>query len=168
MCFTQVTEHELVEMVGIDYSIRKMLDTKHLRDMTQLADRVRQVDRLKADIAITDKYNKKEKVAYVETNDNDQEFDIAYRDVEDCEVNGTELKPRPPYTCKLLRPSDGKNPVEAKNEKYGPKTYTFDVTKCDEIFDLLVADGQVVVPNGLKTPPLEQPKREVSVNIIIF
>jgi len=31
----------------------------------------------------------------------------------------------------------------------------FDVTKCDEIFDLLVADGQVAVPNSLKIPPLE-------------
>jgi len=54
----------------------------------------------------------------------------------------------------LLRLSDGKNLVEIKNEKYVPNTYTFYVTKCDEIFDLLVADGQVVVPNGLKTPPL--------------
>lgn len=34
-CFTQVPEHELVEMVvgGMDYSIRKKLDTHHLRDM---------------------------------------------------------------------------------------------------------------------------------------
>jgi len=41
-CFTQVPEHELVEMAagGLDYSIRKKLDTQHLRDMAQLADRV--------------------------------------------------------------------------------------------------------------------------------
>jgi len=34
-CFTQVPEHELVEMAagGLDYSIRKKLDTQHLRDM---------------------------------------------------------------------------------------------------------------------------------------
>jgi len=50
----------------------------------------------------------------------------------------------------LLRPPDGKNPIETKNEKYVTKTYTFDVAKFDEIFDLLVADGQVVVSNGLK------------------
>jgi len=55
----------------------------------------------------------------------------------------------------MLRPSDGNNPVETQNDKYTPKTYTFDVNKCDEIFDLLVADGQVAVPNGLKIPPLE-------------
>jgi hypothetical protein len=58
----------------------------------------------------------------------------------------------------LLRPFDGKNPVETKNEKYVPRTYTFDVTTCDEIFDLLVADGHMVVPKGLKIPPLEQRK----------
>ncbi|KAK2375667.1 hypothetical protein QL285_076544 [Trifolium repens] len=41
-CFTQVPEHELVEMAagGLDYSIRKKLDTQHIRDMAQLADRV--------------------------------------------------------------------------------------------------------------------------------
>lgn len=36
MCFTQVLEHDLVVMeVGcLHYSIRKKLDTQHLRDMT--------------------------------------------------------------------------------------------------------------------------------------
>jgi hypothetical protein len=52
-----------------------------------------------------------------------------------------------------------KNPAEQKNDKYVPKTYTFDVTKYDEIFDLLVVDGQVIGPKGLKTPPLEQRKK---------
>jgi hypothetical protein len=107
---------------------------------------------LRAEKARTHKY-KREKVAYIETNDSNQEFDIAFEDVENYEVNVAELKLGPPYTCKLLRPSDGKNHVETKNEKYISKAYTFDVTKCDEIFDLLVVDGQVVVPNGLKIPP---------------
>jgi len=41
-CFTQVPEHELVEMAagGVDYPFRKKLDSEYLRDMTQLADRV--------------------------------------------------------------------------------------------------------------------------------
>lgn len=45
MCFMQVPEHELVKMVtgGLDYSIRKKLNIQYLRDMSQLADRVRQV-----------------------------------------------------------------------------------------------------------------------------
>ncbi|KEH15319.1 hypothetical protein MTR_1388s0010, partial [Medicago truncatula] len=35
ICFTSVPEHELVEMAagGVDYSVRKKLDTQYLRDM---------------------------------------------------------------------------------------------------------------------------------------
>lgn len=61
----------------------------------------------------------------------------------------------------MLRPSNGENPVKpGKNEKYVTKTCTFYVIRCDEIFDLLVADGQVIVPKGLKTPPLKQRKKK--------
>ena len=35
----------------------------------------------------------------------------------------------------------------------------FGLNKCDDIFDLLVVDGQVAVPNDLKIPPLEQRKK---------
>jgi hypothetical protein len=150
-CFTQIPEHELVEMAagGLDYSIRKKLDTQYLRDMSQLADRVRQVERLKAEKARTSKFQKKEKIAYIETYDSDNDYDIDYGDVQGNEIDVAELKPGPPYTCKLLRPSNGKNPVEPKNDKYVAKTYTFDITKCDEIFYLLVADGQIILPKGL-------------------
>lgn len=64
--FTQVAEHELVELTtgGLDYSIRKKLDTQYLRDMAQLADRVQQVERLKAKKDRTSKFSKK-KITYV-------------------------------------------------------------------------------------------------------
>jgi len=44
-CFTVEPEHELVEMAagGLDYSVRKKLDTQYLRDMAQLANTVYQV-----------------------------------------------------------------------------------------------------------------------------
>lgn len=70
-----------------------------------------------------------------------------------------ELKPQPPYICKLLKPLDKKIQVEPKNDKFVAKMYTFDVTKSDEIFDLLVTDGQITVPRGLKTTPLEKRKK---------
>lgn len=66
-----------------------------------------------------------------------------------------ELKPGPSYKCKFLFPAKGKNPVE-ENARFPTKTYTFDITKCDEIFDVLVKDGQILVPPGAKLPPLEQ------------
>ncbi|XP_058724676.1 uncharacterized protein LOC131596119, partial [Vicia villosa] len=145
---------EAVDDYLLDYSIRKKLDT--LRDMAQLADRVRQVERLKAEKARVSKYHKKEKIAYVTTNEFDSDSDSEY---EEGEVNVAELKLGPPYICKLLKPSKDKNPIESKNEKFSSKTYSFDITKCDEIFNLLVTDGQIIVPPGLKNPPLEQKKK---------
>lgn len=70
--------------------------------MVQLADKVQQVERLKAEKARTSKYHKKEKVAYVETNDTNQDFDIVYDYVEEGEVNVAELKSGPPYVCKHI------------------------------------------------------------------
>ncbi|KEH41558.1 hypothetical protein MTR_1g052285 [Medicago truncatula] len=118
-----------------------------------------QVERLKAEKARRNRFPKKEKVAYVDTGDSDPEFDWGSDTVEDNEINLAELKDGPPYTCKLLRPSNGKNHEEPKNDKYPPKTYTFDVSKCEEIFDLLVTDGIILVPENMKLPPFERRKK---------
>jgi len=98
-----VPEHELVEMAagGLDYSVRKKLDTQYLRDMAQLADRVRQVECLKAEKARTNRFPKKEKVAYVNAGDSDSEFDWGLDTIKDSEVHLAEIKDEPPYTCKL-------------------------------------------------------------------
>lgn len=125
---------------GLDYSIRKKLDTQYLRHMIQLVDRVLQVERLKVEKAKTNKYHKKEKAAYVEIDE--YLLDLGDEYVEESEVNVPELKPGPPYLCKLLKPSNEKNLVESnKNDKFVTKTYTFDINKYDEIFDLLVNCG---------------------------
>ncbi|XP_050909200.1 uncharacterized protein LOC127122971 [Lathyrus oleraceus] len=112
---------------------------------------------LKAEKSKADRYHKKEKVSHITVegvSSDDEEI------VNRSEVNVAELKPGPPYVCKFLKPSNGKNLVEPeKTEKYVAKTYTLDVSKCDEIFDLLVKDGQIIVPRGLKDPPLEQKKK---------
>lgn len=61
ICFTQVPEHGLVELAagGLDYSIRNKLDMQYFREMALLADRFRQVERLKAEKDMMDKYHKK-------------------------------------------------------------------------------------------------------------
>ncbi|PNX60166.1 hypothetical protein L195_g051787, partial [Trifolium pratense] len=101
-CFTQVPEHELVEMAagGLDYSIRKKLDTQYLRDMSQLADRVRQIERLKAEKARNSKFQKKKEIGFIDSYDNeiDYEIDDEYLEFEDSDINVAELKPGPPYT----------------------------------------------------------------------
>ena len=60
----------------------------------------------------------------------------------------------------MLKPSNGKDPKEPKNDRFVSKTYTFDVIKCDEIFDLLVNEGIMIVPKGLKLPPIEQRQKK--------
>lgn len=127
--------------------------------MAQLADRVRQVERLKAKKSRVSK-GKKECVAYVDMEDQNLISKVELGHIEEFEVDVAELKPSPPYVCKLLTPASGNNPSEPKeNDKFPKKTYTFDVTKCGEIFYLLVADGQVLVPLAAKVPPLEQRKK---------
>src|SRR4051812_43270274 len=128
--------------------------------MAQLADRVRQVKRLKAEKARANENYKKERMAYAEAEDVEIEaFDDSYG-FDEVKIDLAELKEAPPYSCKLLTPSNGKNPVEPdKSDKFPKKTYTFDVTKCDKIFDLLVKDGLMIVPPNFKIPLLEQRKK---------
>lgn len=114
---------------------------------------------MKVEKAIANK-SKKERVAYVDLEDNNLASDVEYNHVDEIEVDVAELKPGPPYVCKLLTLANGKNPSEpGKNDKFPKRTYTFDVTKCDEIFDLLVANGQVLVPLGVEVPLLEQKRK---------
>ncbi|XP_050909573.1 uncharacterized protein LOC127123394 [Lathyrus oleraceus] len=81
--------NRLVEMAarGLNYSIRKKLDTQYLRDMAQLADRVRQVERLKAEKARANKNYKKERVAYVEFEDGESEISNDPYGLEEFEVD---------------------------------------------------------------------------------
>ena len=116
--------------------------------MAQLADRVRQVERLKAEKAKATKTHKRERIAYVEMDDEDPETFDEIITVEESEVDLAELKQGPPYSCKLLVPSSGKNPTgpERANDRFPKKTYSFAITKCAEIFDLLAIDGQMLIP----------------------
>lgn len=114
---------------------------------------------MKIENARANKNNRKDRVAYVKLGTNEPEMFGEKVDFDEVEVDLAELKQGPPYSCKVITPSSGKNPVEAyKDPKFLKKTFTFHVTKCDEIFDLLIKDGQMIVPSGAKIPPLEQRK----------
>ncbi|XP_050908716.1 uncharacterized protein LOC127122419 [Lathyrus oleraceus] len=131
--------------------------------MAQLADRVRQVEHLKAEKTITNKNNRKDRIAYVELGNEEPETFGEQVNFNEGEIDLAELKQGTPYSCKVLTPSSGKNPVEPNKDARFPKNiYTFDVTKCDKIFNLLIKDGQMIVPHGAKIPPLEQRKKRGS------
>lgn len=89
-----MSEHELVEMVvsGLDYSIRKKLDTQYLRDMAQLPDRVRKVEHLKVEKARATKNNRRERVAYVDIDEDDQETNSDPLGFDEREIDFAELK----------------------------------------------------------------------------
>ena len=149
-CFTQVPEHELVQMVagGLDYSIGKKIDPTYVKIMSHLADRVRQLKCLRLE-KVRHAKAKKEKVAFVNFDDIYPIYEADYASPTEVEVEMGEMKVGSSYECKLLFPSKGKNLVE-NNPKFPTKTYTFDVTRCEEIFDLLVKDGHILVPLGAK------------------
>ncbi|XP_050891463.1 uncharacterized protein LOC127096981 [Lathyrus oleraceus] len=152
---------------GLDYSIRKKLDTQYLRDMSQLADRVRQVEQLKAEKARANKNNRKDRIAYVELGNDKPETFGEQVDFNEGEIDLAELKQGPLYSCKFLTPSSGKNSIEPdKDARFPKKIYTFGVTKCDKIFDLLVIGGQMIVPPRAKILPLEQRKKEGFLDLV--
>ena len=62
-----------------------------------------------------------------------------------------ELKPGPPYVCSCLQPRETEENV--RNSK---KSYSFDVNKADQIFDILLKDKQLVLSEGHKFPNAEQ------------
>ena len=114
---------------------------------------VRQVERLKVEKARANKSHRKERVAYIEVEEDEQETYTELLDFQEVEVDLAELKQGPPYPYKVLAPSNGKNHVEPeKNDKFPKKSYTLDVTKWEKIFNLLVKDGQMIVPPGAKIP----------------
>lgn len=85
--------------------------------MAQLVDRLRWVERLKADKDRTNKCHKKDNFTYIETDDYISDVGDNYS--EKGEVYVAELNPWPPYVCKLLKPSNENNPIETnKNEKF--------------------------------------------------
>ena len=99
-------EHELVRMAiaGLDFSIRKKLANQQVRDMTQLADRIRRTNQINYDKERNKRYDKsrREKITYVEEyRDNDNFINYQHLDVnqEEDEICVTKLQPGPPYTC---------------------------------------------------------------------
>ena len=147
---------------GLDYSIRKKFDPQSITDMSQLADKVCYVERLKTEKARVSKDHRKGKTAYVDTEDYSIEFEDKY--MEEGEVNMAELKDGPPYACNPIRSSKGKMFEGPKNDNINTKTYTFYVSICDKIFDVLVSHGKVIVPPCTKDPPLEQKKRFLQIS----
>ncbi|XP_058741295.1 uncharacterized protein LOC131613663 [Vicia villosa] len=108
-CFMQVPEHELVQMAagGLDYSIRKKIDPTFVKSMSQLADRVRHLERLRLEkVRHTKAKAKKEKVAYVDYDDTYPIYEADYISPTEAEIDLAEMKPGPTDLVKKLLQED--------------------------------------------------------------
>ncbi|XP_050897202.1 uncharacterized protein LOC127104023 [Lathyrus oleraceus] len=99
-CFTQVPEHELVQIAagGLDYSIRKKIDLTFIKSMSQLADRVRHLERLRLEKVRHSKV-KKEKIPFVDYDATYPIYDTGYASSTELEINVVELNPGSAYEC---------------------------------------------------------------------
>ena len=159
-CFTPIPESEMVKMVanGLDFNIRKKLVNQQFLDLTQLAEKVRQIEQLKAKKERIErtklrKVFRKEQVNFVEMESEEDEDDFESNEINLAEIRAAELQAGPPYVCASLRPMKGKEKTNTGN-----KSYSFDITKVDQIFDVLLQDKQIVLPEGKKMPSAEEIK----------
>ena len=105
--------------------------------MTQLAERVRRIEQIKYEKERHKRFDKggREKFAYLKAyKDNDNSINYQHLDVnqEEDEICMAELQPRPPYTCQMLKLDE--------KQKFSNLKYSFDITKADKIFDVLLKD----------------------------
>ncbi|RYR73677.1 hypothetical protein Ahy_A02g008141 [Arachis hypogaea] len=68
----------------------------------------------------------------------DEEFDF------ETEVDLAELKKRPPYVCSLLKKISNVDKSNDSKHK-GGKKYSFDISKSDQIFDIIFPEGRTLL-----------------------
>ncbi|XP_016173213.1 uncharacterized protein LOC107615681 [Arachis ipaensis] len=150
-CYVSLPENEIVKIatMGLGFYIRRKLLNVHIPDLAHLAEKVQQTELMKKE---KEKYrseqrlkskpfSRKEKVAYVTMESSEEEFDF------ETEIDLAELKKGPPYVCSLLKKlpnSEKSNESKLKNRK----KYSFDISKSDKIFDVLLKDKQLILPEG--------------------
>ncbi|RYR49899.1 hypothetical protein Ahy_A07g036423 [Arachis hypogaea] len=122
------------------YMGQKLLNV-HIPDLAHLAEKVRQVEILRKE---KEKYknerklkgksfSQKEKVSYVAMESLSEESDF------ETEVDLAELKKGPPYVCSLLKKILNVDKLSDLKHKSGKK-YSFDISKSEQIFDVLLKD----------------------------
>ena len=73
-------------------------------------------------------------------------------DVDVCVAEWAWFSKSKPFVCSALKPVSQKNRQEEIN-------YTFDIAKCDRIFDYLLQEKQIRLPNSHVIPTPEELKR---------
>ena len=88
----------------------------------------------------------KRKVAYVKYEESEED------DFDHDEVHVAELKNGPPYVCPSLKPIKGKEKINSA------KSYSFNIIKAEQIFDVLLKEKQIILFEGKKMPSINELK----------
>ena len=138
---------EKIVVNELNYSIRKKFGklTIPWHDLT--AKRLRQIEQLRVEKEIIRKGIWKEQVAYLDNIELEEEDG-------DQEALVFELQSGPPYVCLSLRPAKGKEKTSSN-----AKSYSFNITKAEQIFDILLKDKQLKLLKGHKIPPIKEIKK---------
>ncbi|XP_016192505.1 uncharacterized protein LOC107633383 [Arachis ipaensis] len=142
-CYVSLPENEIVKIatMGLGFYMRRKLLNVHIPDLAYLAEKVRQTELMKKEKekyrseqrSKSKPFTRKEKVAYVTMESSEEEFDF------ETEVDLAELKKGPPYICSLLKKLPSNEKSNDSKLKSGKK-YSFDISKSNQIFDVLLKD----------------------------
>ena len=77
-------------------------------------------------------------------------------DFDESEVHVAKLQARPPYVRASLKLIKWKEKLNSTSHK----SYSFDITKADQIFDILLKDKQIILPKGKKMPSVNEIKNK--------
>ena len=86
---------------------------------------------------------------------NEEEDDFDSNEINLAEIKAVELQAGPPYVCASLKPIKGKEKANTSN-----KSYSFDITKIVQIFDVWLKDKHIILPEGKKMPSIEEIKNQ--------
>lgn len=153
-CYSlNITDRDLAGLAFNDLiaPLRERLDGQQFLDVSQLMQRaLAQESRVKDNKKLVRSYDKKPNVNvidYSEASDSEEEGD---HDIYVAEWSWTNKNK--PFVCSNLMPTPRK-------DRQSEVKYSFDVAKCDKIFDYLLQEKQIRLPKGHVIPSQEELKR---------
>ncbi|XP_051127700.1 uncharacterized protein LOC127249109 [Andrographis paniculata] len=144
---TIIEESEMTNLVvrNMHSRLREALTAHDVQDLASLASKVGRLEYLFREKDHNFRRNRVQQMASVDT----EIYSLDEEQGNIIEEMAAEIVSGKPYVCSKLKPLSG------TEEREQP---TFDVSKADEIFDILLADGQIRIPEGQRLATKEEIK----------
>ncbi|XP_024199800.1 uncharacterized protein LOC112202998 [Rosa chinensis] len=173
-CIVNLGELEFVRIAqqGLNYELRKKYEGVDIRDIFELTTSVARYEAIireetQARSASKGTYYKNPTVHVVEANFQG----LKVEEEDSADINAAEIFVNKPVVCKALaKPTnpikDKPQPITYHTKDGTPliltptRTYTFDITKADIIFDQLLAEKVIKLPNGHVIPKADETRNK--------